>query len=113
MRWRRTLDARRVSVSFPGMKILSASLLAAGLMLFACRARADLAKDEGFGDLTVDQVSDLISQKDIDVFDNNGKDVYAKGHVPTAKWVAFNGVQENDLPKDKSRKLVFYCANTH
>jgi hypothetical protein len=95
------------------MKILPASLLAAGLMLSACRARADLTKDEGFGDLTVDQVADLIASKDADLFDNNGKDVYAKGHVPSAKWVAFNAVQESDLPKDKSRKLIFYCANTH
>jgi len=27
--------------------------------------------------------------------------------------VQFNAVKESDLPKDKSRKLIFYCANTH
>ena len=95
------------------MKILRTSLLAAAVLLFAGAARADTAKDEGFGDLTVDQVADLIARKDVDVFDNNNKDVFDKGHVPTAKWVAFNEVKESDLPKDKLRKLVFYCANTH
>ena len=95
------------------MKILRTSLLAAVLLLLTGAARANDVKDEGFGDLTVDQVADLIAKKDADLFDNNGKDDYEKGHVPTARWVAFNAVKESDLPKDKSRKLVFYCANTH
>jgi len=95
------------------MKILRTSLLAAAVLLFAGVARADSSKGEGYGDLTVDQVADLIAKKDVAVFDNNGKDVFAKGHVPTATWVAFNAVKESDLPKDKSRKLVFYCANPH
>jgi hypothetical protein len=95
------------------MKILRRSLLAFAVLLAAGTARASGGKQEGFSDLTIDQVADLIAKKDADIFDNNGKDVYAKGHLPTAKWVAFNAVKESDLPKDKSRKLVFYCANTH
>ncbi len=95
------------------MRLLRTSLLAAAALLFAGAARVDSAKDEGFGDLSVDQVADLIAKKDVDVFDNNPKDMFEKGHVPTAKWVAFNDVKESDLPKDKLRKLVFYCANTH
>jgi rhodanese-related sulfurtransferase len=91
---------------------IAAVALGAALIL-PVAARADSAKHEGFGELTIDQVADLIAKKDADVFDNNGKDVYQKGHVPTAKWVAFNEVKESDLPKDKSRKLIFYCANTH
>lgn len=84
-------------------------MIAAAIALMGLSARAD----EGFGKLTVDQVADLIAKHDADVFDNNGKDVFAKGHVPTAKWVAFNDVKESDLPKDHLRKLVFYCANPH
>jgi rhodanese-related sulfurtransferase len=95
------------------MKLLRTSLLAAAAFLFAGAARADSTKDEGFSDLSVDQVADLIAKKDVDVFDNNPKDMFANGHVPTAKWVAFNDVKPTDLPKDKLRKLVFYCANTH
>jgi hypothetical protein len=96
------------------MTILRSTLLAAAFLLLASSARAgDAKKDEGFSDLTVEQVSDLIAKKEADVFDNNPKDMYSKGHVPTAKWVSFKDVKESDLPKDKSRKLVFYCANTH
>ena len=84
-------------------------LLAAALAFTGLSARAN----EGFGTLTIDQVADLVAKHDVDVFDNNGKDVYAKGHVPTAKWVAFNEVKESDLPKDHLRKLVFYCSNPH
>lgn len=85
--------------------------MALGLSLVACRAGA--AGDDKFGSLTVDQVADLIAKKGADIYDNNGQDDWAKEHVPTAKWVKFNGVTANDLPKDKTRELVFYCANTH
>jgi rhodanese-related sulfurtransferase len=95
------------------MKILPLSLVAAALLFLGGAARADSLKDEGYGDLTVDQVAALIAKKDADVFDNNARNDYEKGHVPGAKWVAFNAVKQGDLPQDKSRKLVFYCANTH
>jgi rhodanese-related sulfurtransferase len=95
------------------MTILRRCLLAFAVVLLASSARASSANEEGFSDLTIDQVSDLIAKKEADIFDNNSKDVYVKSHLPTAKWVAFKDVKESDLPKDKSRKLVFYCANTH
>jgi rhodanese-related sulfurtransferase len=37
--------------------------------------------------------------------------MWQKGHVPTATWVDFKDVKASDLPKDKDRMLVFYCAN--
>jgi len=96
------------------MTILRSTLLAAAFLLLASSARAsDSKKEEGFSDLTIDQVSDLIAKKEADIFDNNSKEDYAKGHLPTARWVSFKDVKESDLPTDKSRKLVFYCANTH
>ena len=95
------------------MQILRTTLLAAGLALLACTARATEAKHDGFGELTLDQVSDLISKKDAEIYDNNSKGDYAEGHVPTARWVSFKDVKEGDLPKDRARKLVFYCANPH
>jgi hypothetical protein len=91
---------------------LAALGLGAALVM-SSGARADAKHEEGFGELTVDQVADLIAKKDADVFDNNSKSDFDKGHVPTAKWVAFNQVKPSDLPTDKSRKLVFYCANSH
>ncbi|HUJ24438.1 MAG TPA: rhodanese-like domain-containing protein [Myxococcales bacterium] len=94
------------------MKILRMTLALMALLLAAATARA-AEKDEGFGRLTVDQVADLIAKKGADVYDNNGKDEWQKGHVPTAKWVQFNAVKESDLPTDHSRTLVFYCHNEH
>ena len=95
------------------MKILHMILLPAAVLLLASAAPASTTKDEGYSDLTIDQVAELIAKKDADIIDNNEKQVYAKSHLPGAKWVAFNAVKESDLPKDKSRKLVFYCASSH
>jgi rhodanese-related sulfurtransferase len=83
--------------------------LAGALLLFGGMARA--AEHEKFHELTVDQVDQLIQSKGADIFDNNTKDDWKNGHVPTAKWVSFKDVKESDLPKDKDRELVFYCHN--
>jgi rhodanese-related sulfurtransferase len=94
------------------MKLLRTMLVAAGVALLACTARAD-TKSEGFGELTLDEVSALIASKGADIYDNNDQKEWQEGHVPTAKWVKFNDVKEGDLPRDHARKLVFYCHNTH
>ena len=86
-------------------------LFAVGIALLGLSARAEEAKHEGFSALSIDQVESLIAKKDADVFDNNSQDDWRKGHVPTAKWVSFKEVKESDLPKDRDRKLVFYCHN--
>jgi len=83
--------------------------LALAALLFGAAARAE--EKEGFGSLTVDQVAEHVAKGDASIFDNNPKDMWQKGHVPTAKWVDFKNVQASDLPKDKDRTLVFYCAN--
>ena len=93
------------------MTTLRSSLFAALVLLLAGTARASSAKEEGFSDLTIDRVADLIAKKDADIFDNNPKDMWQKGHVPGAKWVDFKNVQVSDLPTDKDRTLIFYCAN--
>ncbi len=68
------------------------------------------SQKESFGRLTVDQVQQLIDSKAAYIFDNNSPDRYAQGHVPTAKWVAFDDVKPADLPADKSATLIFYCG---
>ena len=89
---------------------MKTALVLAGLLLFAGgSARAN----EGFGELTVDQVDQLVKTHAADIFDNNSKADWQKGHVPTAKWVQFNAVKATDLPQDKDRELVFYCHNEH
>jgi rhodanese-related sulfurtransferase len=91
------------------MRGVLVSLAAAGA-LFAL-ARPASADNDPFGSLTVDQVSDLVAKKDASVYDNNPREMYEKGHVPSAKWVDFKNVTASDLPQDKDRNLVFYCAN--
>lgn len=98
-------------LSLARMKILCTVALAAGLFL-AAPARAD-TKAEGFGELSVDEVAALAAAHGADIYDNDGKDDWRAGHVPGAKWVAFNQVKPQDLPGDHARKLVFYCFNRH
>jgi rhodanese-related sulfurtransferase len=86
------------------------SLAAAGALLALARP-ASAAESQPFGSLTVDQVADLVAKKDASVYDNNPREMYEKGHVPSAKWVDFKDVTASDLPQDKDRTLVFYCAN--
>lgn len=47
------------------------------------------------------------------IYDNNSKERFAESHLPGAKWVEFDEITENDLPKDPSATLVFYCSNEH
>jgi hypothetical protein len=95
------------------MTILRKMFVVLGLALIACTARAHDAKDEGFGQLSIDEVQALVAKGEVSVFDNNSKDRWAEGHVPTATWVDFMNVKKGDLPQDQSRKLVFYCSNEH
>jgi rhodanese-related sulfurtransferase len=91
------------------MRGVLVSVAAAGA-LFALARPASADKDP-FGSLTVDQVSDLVAKKDASIYDNNPREMYENGHVPSAKWVDFKNVTASDLPQDKDRNLVFYCAN--
>jgi hypothetical protein len=65
-------------------------------------------------ELTVEQVAEKIAANDgkITLYDCNGKERYTKGHVPGAKWVAFDAVTAADLPAEKGTMLVFYCASS-
>ena len=81
----------------------------AAILLAGGRLMAD--ENEGFSSLTVDQVALHLQKGDASIFDNNPKDMWQKGHVPGAKWVDFKNVQPSDLPQDKDRTLIFYCAN--
>lgn len=71
------------------------------------------AANEGFGELTVEQVAQKVKQKNVFVFDCNPHEEYVAGHVPTAKWVEFSHLQPSSLPADKSATLIFYCQNEH
>lgn len=86
------------------MKILAALLLLAGAAAAA----------ESFGELTVDEVEQKLSQKNVFVYDCNPPSVYKDAHVPGAKLlVNYSGLEAADLPADKSATLIFYCASPH
>jgi rhodanese-related sulfurtransferase len=61
--------------------------------------------------LTPAQVHAQMSKKQIQVFDANTPDVFAKHHVPGATHVEYDQVKASDLPKDKAAAIVFYCMN--
>ncbi len=74
------------------------------------------AEAESFGRLTIDEVEAKLKEAKEGklaflAVDNNAKSVYAKGHLPGAKWVDHENVRAEDLPADKDTSLVFYCAN--
>jgi len=68
---------------------------------------------EGFGQLSIDEVAARVGKQGVYLIDNNPRDVWAKGHVPTATWVDYNTMTTADLPADKKATLIFYCANEH
>jgi hypothetical protein len=86
----------------------AAALLVAGLAGLATPARAE---PEPFGRLEVGQVEALLGQRGVVIFDVNSAQVYAKGHVPGARWSSLEEVEKN-LPADKSVKLIYYCHST-
>jgi hypothetical protein len=63
--------------------------------------------------LTVDQVATRIAAKDgkTFVYDDNSKESWTAGHVPSARWLDEDHVTAADLPSDKSAMLIFYCHN--
>jgi hypothetical protein len=80
----------------------------------AGKGEVDGAKPkEGFGRLSIDEVAARIGKKGVYLIDNNPRDVWEKGHLPTATWVDYTAMTAADLPADKSATLIFYCANEH
>ncbi len=74
------------------------------------------ADKEEFGRFTIDELEAKMTaakagQAKLAIFDNNGQDRYAKGHIPGAKWVNFREFTASDMPADKDTTLVFYCSN--
>ncbi|HET9622271.1 MAG TPA: rhodanese-like domain-containing protein [Kofleriaceae bacterium] len=59
--------------------------------------------------LTIDEVSAKIHAPKTFIFDNNSKESWAAGHVPTAKWLDDESVTAAALGPDKKATLIFYC----
>jgi hypothetical protein len=66
-----------------------------------------------FGELTVDQVAEKIGKPGVYLYDNNNREEWVEGHVPTATWLDYGAITAKDLPADKDATLIFYCHNEH
>ena len=80
--------------------------LLVGVLTFAGSA---LAADP-YQSATMDEVERWISAKDVVVYDVNPDEVYAKNHLPGARFVT-GKKWTTSLPSDKGARLVFYCSN--
>lgn len=68
---------------------------------------------EGFGELTVDQVAARVGKPGVHLYDNNHREEWVKGHLPTATWLDYASMTASDLPAEKDAMLIFYCHNEH
>jgi len=96
------------------MRRLSPAVVLAALAFLAILAACHRAGGaEPFGMLGVDEVDRLVQAGGARVFDANGPDTYAEGHVPGATLVPHGKVDPKVLPADRTAKLVFYCMSPH
>ena len=61
--------------------------------------------------VTVAELAGFIERNEVTVFDNNGQERYAQGHIPGARWVGHDQVTASVLPADRAARVVFYCHN--
>ncbi|HKU14333.1 MAG TPA: rhodanese-like domain-containing protein [Steroidobacteraceae bacterium] len=70
-----------------------------------------IAAADAIRTLTPAQVHAQMAKQQIQVFDANLPEVFARHHVPGATHVEYDRVKASDLPQDKSAPIVFYCMN--
>jgi hypothetical protein len=90
--------------------LLFASAASFGSLALGQRASAE-PKAAALKKLTIDEVSSRIHAPKTFIFDNNSKDSWSAGHVPSAKWLAEDAVTAAALGPDKTATMIFYCYN--
>ena len=63
-----------------------------------------------YEELSPEQVMREIKNDQPLVLDVNLKEDYIKRHLPTAKLIQF-GKMEDVMPKDKNKRIIFYCMS--
>ena len=99
-------------------KLVFASLLALSAAAGCSKSsgKADPAETAQVPMVTVDQVDQAIAKNTAQAVDANGTETRKKmGVVPGAILLSDgkDTLDPKELPADKSKELVFYCANTH
>ena len=95
-------------------------LFAAVLSLSVLGCTKDEAKthvklSDSVGDVSVDELAAKLATGDCQAVDANGEATRKRlGVIPGAVLLTDSeAFSTSELPKDKSKTLVFYCANTH
>ena len=91
-------------------------VLASLLFLGACPGKSEDRATPAVPTVSVDQVDELIAKHEAQAVDANGVETRKKmGVVPGAILLSDSNdeLDPKQLPADKSKGLVFYCANTH
>jgi len=81
-------------------------------LLAAAASSAPAFAGEPFQLVTIDEVERMLAARDVAIYDANPEEVFAKNHLPGARFVD-SAFGKGSLPKDKATRLVFYCANPH
>ena len=117
------------------MKITHCALVSASLLLLlgtGCAKKVDSTatpastsaeghadnEKEPFQRLTIEQLEAKMQEAkagklSLAIYDNNEREMFDGGHIPSAKWLDSSAVKAGDLPASKDTTLVFYCANEH
>jgi rhodanese-related sulfurtransferase len=61
--------------------------------------------------LSPQELSLLAKKSRLFIYDCNGPELYAEGHVPGASMMEYDKVTADKLPADKTAQLAFYCYN--
>jgi rhodanese-related sulfurtransferase len=99
---------KKTQIKGASMKTLSLiSLLFISSFAFASSCN-DMSK---FGEVSKEELTQLIQKKSVFVVDVNSSESYKKSHVPTAIHYGSNEKNFTEmLPKDKSALIVAYCG---
>ncbi|MBL8604541.1 MAG: rhodanese-like domain-containing protein [Myxococcales bacterium] len=76
------------------------------------QAAAANSEQERFRRMSVEELSRAMAANEaVTVIDNNGRERYEQGHIPSARHVGHDEVTPAVLPADRAARLVFYCYN--
>ncbi|MCX5741633.1 MAG: rhodanese-like domain-containing protein [Proteobacteria bacterium] len=100
-------------------RIVFASLLAVSSLSVAACSKSSTSSDKSdktsLATVTVDQLDTMLASNNCQAVDANGDGTRKKmGVIPGAVLLTDNDTFDaKQLPADKAKSLVFYCANTH
>src|SRR4051794_12135769 len=97
------------------------TVLVAAIVACACAAGCSKSTDGTTGEVkaaavesvTVDELDALLAAKACQPVDANGDDTRQKLGVIPGAILLTSSEAISELPTDKAKPLVFYCANTH